>query len=55
MRYFAIDYIFRFITELVFLSLYIYLGVKMNILSAESLALVRTLIRHKEATDFEKN
>jgi O-antigen/teichoic acid export membrane protein len=55
MRYFAIDYLFRFITKLGFLCLYIYLGVKMNILSAESLALVRSLIRPKEATYREKN
>ena len=55
MRYFMIDYLFRFMTKVVFLSLYVYLGIKMNIISAENLALVRSLIRPKGRTVLENN
>ena len=55
MRYFAIDYLFRFTIKMMFLTLYIYLGIKMNIISVENLALVRTLFRPKGRTVLEKN
>lgn len=54
LRHFEVDYLIRLASKGMILALYVYLGVKMNVLSAENLSLVRNLARLRGRTILEK-
>ena len=54
MRYFEVDYLIRLASKGMILALYVCLGVKLNVLSAENLSIVRSLARMKGRTVLEK-
>ncbi len=47
LRYFAIDYVFKLIDKLIFLTIYIILGIKMNIISIENYYVVKNILKIK--------
>jgi O-antigen/teichoic acid export membrane protein len=54
MRHFEINYLIRLASKGIILALYAYLGMKLNVLSAENLAMVRNLVGMKRRTLLEK-
>ena len=54
LRYFMIDYPIRLIIRLVFISSYIYLGMKIRVITVENYNLVKNIVRLKEAVLFQR-
>ena len=54
MRHYEVEYLVRLASKGIILALYAYLGMKLNILSAENLSLVRNLARLRGRTILEK-
>jgi len=55
LRYFMIDYPIRLIIKLVFISSYIYLGMKIRVITVENYNLVKKIFQFKGAVLFQRN